>query len=145
MKTFNLKFKKLHVDAQTPRRATPGSAGFDMVAISENIVNDPSKGYVEYGTGIALEIPDGYVGLCFPRSSVRQTGLILANCVGVIDSDYRGEIKFSFKYISGTAKYKVGDRCGQIVFVKHENVKLVESDELGDTERGDGGHGSTGV
>ncbi len=101
---------------------------------------------VSYGFGIAMEIPFGYVGLVFPRSSVRNQDLLLTNCVGVIDSGYRGELQATFKKTNGldSLKYNVGDRAAQIIILPYPQVVMVESDELSDTERGDGGFGSTG-
>jgi dUTP pyrophosphatase len=101
---------------------------------------------VSYGFGISMEIPKNFVGLVFPRSSVRNQDLILSNCVGVIDSGYRGEIQATFKKTNGldSIKYKVGDRGAQIIILPYPQVKMVESDELSDTERGTGGFGSTG-
>jgi dUTP pyrophosphatase len=92
---MKVKIKKLHKDAEIPSYAMHGDAGLDLVAVSVTI--DPTGTYIEYGTGLAVEIPEGYVGLLFPRSSLSKTKLILANHVGVIDSGYRGEIKFRFK------------------------------------------------
>ena len=92
---MQVRVKKLHPDAVIPSYANAGDAGMDMVAISSKISDDGL--YVEYGTGIAVEIPAGYVGLLFARSSISKTTMVLANHVGVIDSGYRGEIKFRFK------------------------------------------------
>lgn len=140
MKT--IKFKKLLSNAETPKKSTTGAAGYDLIAISWQ---DRSE-YIEYDTGIAFEIPEGYVGLLFPRSSVSNTSLILANSVGVIDSDYRGSIKFRFKKVNSHEKiYLHGDKIGQIVFVELPKIELQEVDELTDTERSDKGFGSTGA
>ena len=92
---MKVKIKKLDNAAVIPSYATNGDAGLDMTAVSCQI--DESGLFIEYGTGLAVEIPEGYVGLLFPRSSVSKTTLILANHVGVVDSGYRGEIKFRFK------------------------------------------------
>ena len=94
-----------------------------------------------------MEIPQGYVGLIFPRSSVRNQDLLLTNCVGVIDSGYRGELQATFKKTNGldSTKYNVGDRGAQIIILPYPQVFMVESDELSDTERGTGGFGSTGL
>ena len=97
------------------------------------------------------EIPKGYVGLVFPRSSIRKTDLSLTNCVGVIDSGYRGEIQATFKKIFGKndvrldeLDYNVGDRIAQIMIIPYPSVTFVEVDELSQTDRGEGGFGSTG-
>lgn len=104
---------------------------------------------VVYKTGISLEIPTGYVGLVFPRSSICKKRMILSNSVGVIDSGYRGEIVFKFKNLSGedwpnSFLYSPGDRVGQIIIVPFPNIKLVESLDLSESDRGNGGFGSTG-
>jgi dUTP pyrophosphatase len=141
-----LKFIKTHKDAQVPQYATSGSAGLDLVSISEKNVVDGAVAYTEYGTGIAVKIPEGHVGLLFPRSSISSsTTLVLANSVGVIDSDYRGEIKLRFKNIMFGAgkKYKVGEKVGQLVIMPYNRIVLDPVDSLDETERGDGGFGST--
>ena len=101
---------------------------------------------ISYGFGIALEIPKGWVGLIFPRSSVYKKNLDLTNCVGVIDSDYRGEISAKFRLLNPNADniYVVGERAAQIVFVQHGNVDFKVSNELSETLRGAGGYGHTG-
>lgn len=141
---MKVRVKKLHPEAVIPKYAKPGDAGMDLVAI-EAISN--GKG-VSYRTGLAIEIPDGYVGLIFPRSSIHKYDLSLANAVGVIDSGYRGEITFQFKTteISRFATtYKAGERIGQLVIMPVPFVELVEAEELSSTERGTGGYGSSGA
>lgn len=136
-----LKFKKLVESAKVPNKATHDSNGFDLTATSKKW-SDEFQAYV-YGTGIAVEIPKGYVGLLFPRSSVRKYALVMANCVGVIDSDYRGEIMATFrplnKYLGKV--YNVGDKCCQLVVVPAPEFEIEEVDTLSDTERGTKGHG----
>ena len=97
-----------------------------------------------YLTGIALEIPSGYVGLLFPRSSVSRTCLSLANSVGVVDSGYRGEIMLKFGCSSTLSCYKVGDRIGQLIIMPYPQVQFEQVEELSDSDRGEGGFGSTG-
>jgi dUTP pyrophosphatase len=141
---MQVKIKKLHEDAIIPVYGKPGDAGLDLTAVS--IAKD-SYGNVVYGTGLAIEIPDGYVGLIFPRSSNSKTDLYLTNHVGVVDSGYRGEIMFKFRPVNGllNAKvFQVGDRVGQLIIIPYPQITLMESDELSDTERGEGGFGSTG-
>lgn len=105
--------------------------------------NLPTK--YKYGTGLAFEIPDGHVGLIFPRSSIYKTNERLANCVGVIDSDYRGEVSFIFDVIAGSGTpYIKGDRIGQLMIVRLPDIEVQEVEELSDTVRGSGGYGSTG-
>ncbi len=135
--------KKLHKDAVVPKYAKPGDAGLDLTATS---IISSTTFEVTYGTGLALEIPTDHVGLIFPRSSVRNYELMLSNCVGVIDSGYRGEIQFTFNKTNGldSLKYKVGDRIGQLVILPYPQVTLIEEQELSETERGEKGFGSSG-
>lgn len=140
-----LRYKKLIPEAQAPFKKYAPDAGWDFYCTSLII-----KGkYIEYHTGIALEIPIGKVGLAFPRSSVVETELMLKNSVGVIDATYRGEITFKYRYMSheyhNEEIFKVGDRVGQLVFINLSDItELVESDELSETARGEGGFGHTG-
>lgn len=138
---MKIRFKKINPDAVTPKQCTNGAAGFDLTAVSV----DEDALTVRCDTGIAVEIPNGYAGLLFPRSSVYKTGLAMANSVGLIDSDFRGAISAIFyKRRHEVNPYKVGDRVAQLVIVPIMNVKFVEADELSETERGAGGYGSTG-
>ena len=140
---MEVKIKKLSPNAVIPTYSKDGDAGMDLVA-TEVISNTTFD--VTYGTGIAMEIPKGYVGLIFPRSSVRKYDLSLSNCVGVIDSGYRGEIQATFKKTQGldSMSYKKGDRIAQIIIIPYPSIKFVEVDDLTSTERGEGGFGSTG-
>lgn len=140
-----VKLKKLVDNAVIPAYGKPGDAAMDLTAISLTKVDKEEYGYLEYGTGIAVEIPEGNVGLLFPRSSVSNSGLILANSVGVIDSGYRGEIKFRFKHIPDTAFYKPGDRIGQLMIIPYPNIEFDVVEELSSSERNEGGFGSTNV
>ena len=143
---MNVKIKKLHSDAVVPRYAKPGDAGLDLTAISMSLDTSSSeRDLVTYGIGLAVEIPEGYVGLLFPRSSVYKTGLTLTNSVGVIDSGYRGEIMMKFEVSADSKIYKIGDRVGQLLIVSYPQIEFEEVDELSSTERGQGGYGSTGV
>ena len=139
-----VKFKKLDPKAVTPAYSKAGDAAMDLTAISLSKVDKDEYGYLEYGTGLAFEIPEGYVGLLFPRSSISNSGLILTNSVGVIDSGYRGEVKFRFKHIPDTAFYKPGDRVGQIIIMPYPQIELQEAEQLSETDRAEGGFGSTG-
>jgi dUTP pyrophosphatase len=138
-----VKVKKLSDNAVIPSYSKVGDAGMDLTitSVKENTTFD-----VSYGFGISMEIPKNFVGLVFPRSSVRNQDLMLSNCVGVIDSGYRGELQATFKKTQGldSIKYKVGDRGAQIIILPYPQIKMVESDELSDTERGTSGFGSTG-
>lgn len=162
---MKVKIKKLVENAVAPIYATEGAAGMDLTATS---VHEDEYGNMVYGTGLAFEIPKGYVGLLFPRSSNSKKDLMLTNCVGVLDSDYRGEVFFKFRPMYHNVKnnivsrivsfftgkntvtifnfeeYEVGDRIGQIVIVKIPTIEFVESEKLSETERGKGGYGSTG-
>jgi len=141
--SVKVKVKKLHENAVIPSYSKVGDAGMDLT-ITQIIENTSFS--VSYGFGIAMEIPKNYVGLVFPRSSVRNQELILSNCVGVIDSGYRGELQATFKKTNGldSLKYNVGDRGAQITILPYPQVKMVESEDLSDSERGEGGFGSTG-
>lgn len=161
-----VKVKKLVRSAKMPIKAHYNDACFDMWAVNKKETSQ----YIEYGTGIALKIPDGWVGLIFPRSSVTKEDLMLKNSVGVIDAGYRGEVCFRFtkivndtweKYEISTNNtvehminivvperelqmYEIGDKIGQIMFIKVSEINLQLVDELDDSTRGDGGFGSTG-
>lgn len=140
---IEIKFKKLCAEAVMPTKAHQSDAGADLVATSKKW--DDEKQCWIYGTGIATEIPEGYVGLVFPRSSIRKYGLALANSIGVIDSGYRGEIMCSFKPTGSCPTYNVGDKIAQLIIMPYPETNYVEATELSDSERGEGGHGSTGV
>jgi dUTP pyrophosphatase len=139
---MKVKIKKLHPDAVIPSYSKPGDAGMDLVSISETWNDDNSM--VTYDTGIAMEIPEGFVGLVFPRSSISKTSLNLSNSVGVIDSGYRGPIMLKFRYLEEGMVYNVGERVGQIIILPHPEIQFEEVDELSNTDRGTGGFGSTG-
>ena len=136
---MKLKVKKLNDNAIIPTNARKGDAGMDLTAVS---VEDKNH-FVEYGTGLAVEIKSGYVGLLFPRSSISKTGHRLLNSVGVIDSGYRGEIRVRMSHTDRNA-YKVGDRVAQLIIMKLPSVSIEEVDSLLDSDRGEGGFGSSG-
>lgn len=158
---MQVKFKKLHEDAVLPSYAKPGDAGMDLTTTSDgkfsaSLVVDDCWYYIEYKTGLAVEIPEGYVGLLFPRSSISKTALSLANAVGVVDSSYRGEICLRFKLDEGVlnqaedsygkpAVYKKGDRVAQLIILPYPTIEPVFVEELSSSERGEGGFGSTNV
>lgn len=151
---MEVNFKKLHEDAVLPYYAHKGDAGLDMTATSDPIkvgIEDGGSGdywCLEYKTGVAAEIPEGYVGLLFPRSSISKKDLIMANSVGVIDSTYRGEITFRFKeigdWIEEDGYYKKGDRIGQLIIIPYPEIEPKWNEELSNTVRGKGGYGSSG-
>ena len=143
---MKVKIQKISPLAQIPSYAKEGDAGMDVMATS--IISDtPTQ--ITYGLGIALEIPNGFVGLVFPRSSIRKTRLQLSNSVGVIDSGYRGELQATFNKITTTLEnqkndYKVGDRVAQIMIIPFPPIEFEQVTQLSETERGEGGFGSTG-
>ena len=143
---MKVNIKKLHSDAVIPTYAKVGDAGMDLTITS--IISETTTD-VTYGFGIALEIPFGFVGLVFPRSSVRKYDLALTNSVGVIDSGYRGELQATFKKTSwlkqdSSTKYNVGDKGAQIMIIPHPTIDFQEVEYLSNTQRGEGGFGSTG-
>lgn len=138
-----IKIKKLIDNAVIPTYAKSGDACMDVTAVSIRIVEEAGYGYIEYDSGLAFEIPEGYTMLCFPRSSISDTGLILSNSVGVIDSGYRGAVKARFKYVKGSKDYSVGDRVFQIMVIPYPKIEFEEVDELSESTRGEGGFGST--
>jgi len=140
---MKVKIKKVHPDAVIPQYAKESDAGLDLVATS---IKENTTFQITYGLGIALEIPEGFVGLVFPRSSIRNTELTLSNSVGVIDSGYRGELQATFNKSNGldSISYKVGERVCQIMIIPHPIIELIEVDELSESARGAGGFGSTG-
>ncbi len=144
---FQMNIKKLNERAICPTYGTPYSAGADLYAAEESEVVIPAGETKLVHTGIAMEIPEGFVGLIYARSGLAsKKGLAPANKVGVIDSDYRGEIMVAL-HNHGTAEQKValGERIAQIVFAPYYTADFAEADELSDTVRGVGGFGSTGT
>ena len=148
---MKVKIKRLAEEAVIPSYAKPGDAGMDLTAISIQITDK----YIQYKTGLSFEIPDGYVGLIFPRSSNSNIDQVMSNCVAVIDSAYRGEILIRFKTVSSILtsyssieptlkRYGVGDRVAQIIILPYPQIEFEESDELSTTERGVNGFGHTG-
>lgn len=163
---MKIKFIKTLDNAEVPVLASDGAAGFDLTAAA--VTRNIQDGSMVCDTGIAMEIPKGYVGLVFPRGSIHKTYFRLSNSVGVVDSDFRGSVKVLFKDTIGehtrthllrsntdangnlnynvdvSGVYKVGDRVAQIVFMKLPKIEFVEATSLSVTKRGDGMLGSTG-
>ena len=141
--------KKLDSNAIVPTYAKHGDAGMDLTAVSKDYDEHVN---VCYGTGLAFEIPNCFVGLLFPRSSNTKKDLILGNSVGVIDSGYRGEVVLKFRPVMplerdiefGPREYEIGDRIGQIVIIPAPQIEFNVVDELSTTDRGVGGFGSSG-
>lgn len=142
---MKIKIKKLVENAVLPTYAKSGDAGLDLTATSWNL---DDYGNFVYHTGLAIEIPEGYVGLVFPRSSVSKKKLFLTNAVGVIDSGYRGEITAKFKKLDlkneKSSFYEVGERIAQLIILPYPQIEFEEVKELTKTERGTGGYGSSG-
>ena len=143
---MKIRVKKIHPDAIIPTYKHPGDAGMDLHTVRKGKAD--KYGNMVYETGLAFEIPEGYVGLIYPRSSVSKTPHSLRNHVGVIDSGYRGEVVFKFGWVESASEdakvYDKGDRIGQIIIMPYPKVEFVESYQLSETERGEGGFGSTG-
>ena len=153
---MEVKIKKLHPNAVIPKYESAGAAGMDLTATSKTY---DDHGNVVYGTGIAIQVPQGYYADLRPRSSISKYDLVLANSIGTIDSDYTGELIFKFKLVMNCQKfekakqdgsagfhldvYNVGDRIGQIIIMPYPKIEFVEVDELDKTERGNGGFAST--
>lgn len=141
---MELKFKRLNSRAELPRKAHATDAGLDLTCTTWHY--DTETGIYTYGTGLAVEIPEGHVGLLFPRSSIYKTAMLLSNCVGVIDSGYRGEIMAKMYRGQNTRlePYKPGDRICQLIVMPIPDVETTWADELSESDRGEGGYGSTG-
>lgn len=135
-----LKIKKLHPNAVVPKRAHPTDAGMDLTVATTEVL---PTGQLRVGFGFAAEIPPGYAGFIFPRSSIYKTHYRLSNAVGIVDQAYRGEWGAIFDSIPGREQYRVGDRCAQLVIMPYPEVEVIEVDELSSEDRG-GGFGSTG-
>ena len=170
--TMKVKIKKSNPNAVIPSYAKPGDAGLDLTAISAYY--DEEEDCIVYNTGLQIEIPEGYVGLLYPRSSIADRDILLSNSVGVIDSGYRGDIKLKFALTpsytscdvdlvneclyseyaelpfkdgdenSYVYAYSVGERVAQLIIMPIPTIELEESKELSNTERGAGGYGSSG-
>ena len=136
---MKLKIKKLNSEAKIPQYAHHDDAGMDVYALTKEV----KEKFIEYGTGLSFEVPEGYMMLIFPRGSLSNKDLIMANHVGVLDAGYRGELKMRFKK-TGDDVYELGDKIGQIIVVPFPKIEFEEVDELTETKRGEGGFGSTG-
>jgi len=145
-KKLKIKYKKLNGHAKLPTKGSLDAACFDVYAASIE-VERPNK--MTVGLGFATEIPRGYRGVVVPRSGISKTNWVLANSIGIIDADYRGEWKAVFRCLGemtdGPFPFGIGDRCAQIYFEEVQDAEFIETDELSDTTRGTGGFGSTGL
>lgn len=144
---MKIRVKKLHSEAKLPVRASENAAGYDLCAC----IDQPSLTIgvgetVKIGTGLAIEVPDGYFGAIFARSGIAaKRGLRPANCVGVADSDYRGEYIVALHNDSDREQViEKGERIAQLVILPYLAPEFEEADSLDETERGTGGYGSTG-
>jgi dUTP pyrophosphatase len=140
-----LPIRRLREGAVLPSRAYPGDAGLDLAAI-EAVELAPGTG-ATIGTGLAVALPEGSAGLVLPRSGLASRhGIGVLNAPGLIDSGYRGEVRVILhNHGAETFRVEPGMRIAQLVVVAVEDVRLVEVDALPSTERGEGGHGSSGV
>lgn len=145
MEKLKVKFKKdpSTIYAKTPIYSREGDACLDLFCSGVRHKEE----YIEYSTGIAFEIPEGYVGLIYPRSSITKKEIILKNSVGVIDPNFRGYV--TVRCMQTVNKmlangYRIGERCAQIRIVKNPKIELIEAKELSETNRGNNGYGSSG-
>jgi dUTP pyrophosphatase len=138
---LQVKVKLLRPTSKVPERAHIDDAAWDVFA---DVVEETSE-FLRVRTGVAVQPPEGYSFLAFPRSSISKTGWVLANSVGVIDHCYRGEVEYRFRRISASATpFQVGDRIGQLKLVRDYDLEFIVQSELDESSRGDGGFGSTG-
>ena len=143
---MTIKYKRLKENAVAPTKAHPTDAGLDLTAVDITTeINECGELILVYHTGLAIEIPEGYFGMLTPRSSISKKSLELVNSVGVIDSDYRGEVMAKFRATTSVvpAVYKVGERICQLLILPVPDVQLEEAEQLTETDRGEGGFGST--
>ena len=144
---MKIEIKKLNENAQIPTRGSQKAAGYDLYAcIEEESITIPAHSTVKIGTGLAIAVPDGYFGAIFARSGLAaKQGLRPANCVGVADSDYRGEYIVALHNDTDEDKtISKNERIAQLVIMPYLSVEFDEVDTLDETERGAGGFGSTG-
>ena len=148
---LKIKFKKLVPEAKSPSQATAGDSGWDVTAIDDGVVN-AEHGYIEYRTGLAVELPEGYEIQIRPRSSISKYDLVICNSPGTVDNPYRGEIKVRFKAVARIKgqlyekplRYGAGDKIAQLIVAPVPQVQWEEVSELNETARGAGGFGSSG-
>ena len=143
---MHVKVKKLTEKAKLPKRGSVFSAGFDLYADNNVDITIHPHETRKIGTGLALEIPDGYYGAIFARSGLAtKEGLRPANCVGICDSDYRGEYIVAIHNDSNEDRIiEPKERIAQLIVMQYPHITFEEVDELSDTSRGEGGFGSTG-
>lgn len=144
---MDVKIKKLNPNAHIPTAGSDKAAGYDLYACIEEAIEIQPQKMVKIGTGIAITPPEGYFGAIFARSGLAtKRGLRPTNCVGVCDEDYIGEYIVGLYNDSNLVQtVEPGERIAQLVFLPYISVNMIEVDELKETERGDGGFGSTGT
>ena len=138
-------FKKLHANTKLPVKGSSGAACHDLYAVTAKY---EAGGIVTYGLGFATQIPEGWRAVIVPRSNISKHPWVLANSMGIIDCDYRGEWMVKFRCTSNTFQpipYGAGDRVAQVYFERVTEVAFAEVEDLDQTGRGDGGFGSTGI
>ena len=144
---MDINIKLLNEFAKVPTRGSAQAAGYDLYAATNYEIEIQPHSTVKVDTGIAVEIPEGYFGAVYARSGLAtKQGLRPANCVGVIDSDYRGPIIVALHNdTTSRQKISIGERIAQLVIMPYLNVDFKVVDELTNTDRGEGGFGSTGT
>jgi dUTP pyrophosphatase len=144
---MDIKYKKLNELAKVPTRGSDSAAGYDLYAATEAKIIIYPHSTLMISTGLSLELPEGYFGAIFARSGLAsKQGLRPANCVGVVDSDYRGEVKVALHNDTDLVQsFEAGDRIAQLVLLPYVEMTFVETEEITETERGEDGFGSTGT
>ena len=143
--TMTVSFKRISPDASLPSYARPGDAGMDLKSAEDAVVEPGARLLVH--TGLAMALPEGYEAQVRPRSGLAlKHGISVLNTPGTIDEGYRGEVGVIL-FNTGDTAFKIakGDRIAQMVIAPVTRARIVETDDLGSTERGAGGFGSTGV
>lgn len=144
--TFMVNVKKLRDDAIIPTQGSKYAAGYDLYAAIDAPITIKSEETVKIGTGLAFELPEGFFAGIFARSGLAtKQGLRPANCVGVVDCDYRGEVIVAIHNDSNrNTVIAPGDRIAQMVLLPYQSMEFTEVNDLNETDRGDGGFGSSG-
>ena len=143
---MNIKIKKLNNLAKMPSRGSSEAAGYDLYAATDQIIDIAPHSTVKVGTGLSFELPEGTFAAIFARSGIAtKRGLRPANCVGVIDSDYRGPVIVALHNDTEESQFiEPGERIAQMILLPYIEMKFNEVDELSDTSRGDSGFGASG-
>ena len=144
--TFMVNVKKLRDNAIIPTQGSKYAAGYDLYAAIDTPITIKSGETVKIGTGLAFELPEGFFAGIFARSGLAtKQGLRPANCVGVVDCDYRGEVIVAIHNDSNRdAVITPGDRIAQMILLPYQSMEFIEVSDLSETDRGDGGFGSSG-